>query len=193
MKSICVFCGSSSGNHPDYIRSAQELGKILVENNIALVYGGSNVGIMGAVADAVLENGGKAIGVLPKFLQAKEIAHKGLSEFYLCETMHERKTKMFELSEGFIALPGGFGTLEEIVEILTWAQLGLHKHPMIFLNLNGYYDHLKKQFEVMEESQLLKTENRQMALFVNSVEELLPAMRAYTPPVVSKWISKEKT
>lgn len=193
MKSICVFCGSSSGNHPDFIDSGKKLGQVLAENKIALVYGGSNGGIMGAVADSVLEHGGQAIGVLPKFLQAKEIAHKGLSEFHLCETMHERKTKMFELSEGFIALPGGFGTLEEIVEILTWGQLGLHKHPMIFLNLNGYYDHLKKQFEVMEQSQLLKPENRSMALFVNTVDELLPAMRAYQAPNVSKWISKDKT
>jgi uncharacterized protein (TIGR00730 family) len=139
MKSICVFCGSSNGDDPQFIETARNLGKALAESGITLVYGGANVGLMGAVADASLDSGGSVIGALPQFLQGKEIAHTGLTELILCETMHQRKTKMFELSQGFIALPGGFGTLEEVVEILTWQQLGLHKYPVGFLNVNGFF------------------------------------------------------
>lgn len=192
MKSVCVFCGSSSGDDPAFIKTARLLGQTLAENQITLVYGGANVGLMGAVADAVLEHGGKVIGVLPKFLQGKEIAHQGLTELILCETMHERKTKMFELSEGFIALPGGFGTLEEVVEILTWQQLGLHQYPVAFVNVNGYYDHLRSFFNEMERTQLLKTENRNMALFADVVSEALTQMKSYRPINVEKWVGPSK-
>jgi uncharacterized protein (TIGR00730 family) len=193
MKSLCVFCGSSSGSDPAFIEAARLLGRTLAENQITLVYGGSNVGLMGAVADAALEHNGKVIGVLPKFLQGKEIAHNGLTELILCETMHERKTKMFERSEGFIALPGGFGTLEEVVEILTWQQLGLHKFPIAFLNVNGYYDHLRQFFNVMESQKLLKTENRNMALFGDTVIDVLDQMKSYKPINVDKWVGKTTT
>src|SRR5258708_1188687 len=125
MKSLCVFCGSSVGDDPDFLKTAIALGKTLAETETTLVYGGANRGLMGAIADSALKNGGKVIGVLPRFLEGKEVAHKNLTELILCDSMHERKTQMFERSQGFIAMPGGFGTLEEISEILTWQQLGL--------------------------------------------------------------------
>jgi len=193
MKSLCVFCGSSFGNEPAFAEAAKALGRILANQKITLVYGGANVGLMGAVADSVLENNGRVIGVLPKFLQSKEIAHTGLSELILCDTMHERKVKMFELSQGFVALPGGFGTLEEVVEILTWQQLGLHKFPVAFLNINGFYDHLRLLFDRMESGKLLKAENKQMALFDGSVVGLVEKMKSYRAPEVSKWIAKAST
>ncbi|MBK7844448.1 MAG: TIGR00730 family Rossman fold protein [Bdellovibrionales bacterium] len=189
MKSLCIFCGSSSGNNPDFLKSARSLGQYLAENRITLIYGGANVGIMGVVADSTLESGGSVIGVLPKFLQGKEIAHTGLTELILCETMHERKMKMFELSHGFIALPGGFGTLEEVVEILTWQQLGFHKYPVGFLNIGGFFNHLKMFFDEMERTRLLRAENKKMALFGSSVPDLLKTMKSYKAPEVTKWIS----
>jgi uncharacterized protein (TIGR00730 family) len=148
---------------------------------------------MCTVADAALERNGKVIGVLPKLLQDKEVAHNGLTELILCETMHERKTKMFELSEGFIALPGGFGTLEEVLEILTWQQLGLHGFPIGFLNINGYYNHLRLFFNEMESKELLKAENKNMALFSEDILGLLEQMTSYRAPDVAKWISKSFT
>lgn len=193
MKSLCVFCGSSSGSDPAFIQSARQVGRLLAENQISLIYGGAKVGLMGAVADAVLENNGTVIGVLPKFLQGKEIAHANLTQLILCETMHERKTKMFELSEGFMALPGGFGTLEEVIEILTWQQLGLHKHPVGFLNVNGFYNHLRLFFDEMERGSLLKSENKKMALFGDDPTALLNEMKAYRAPAVTKWIGKQST
>lgn len=177
MKSICVFCGSNLGNGSIFVQTAQSLGTALAEQNITLVYGGSNVGLMGAVADAALKKGGSVIGVLPRFLQQKEIAHPGLSELILCETMHERKKKMFELSQGFMALPGGFGTLEEIIEILTWRQLGLHEFPIAFLNVQGFYDSLLQQFNRMESSDFLSTKNKRMAIFESDIPTLIQKMK----------------
>jgi uncharacterized protein (TIGR00730 family) len=188
MKSVSVFCGSSFGNDPAFKLAAQELGAELAKKNVTLVYGGAQVGLMGTVADAVLDNGGKAIGVLPTLLNTKEIAHPRLTEFIACETMHERKMKMFERSEGFIALPGGFGTLEEVVEILTWGQLGLHRYPIAFLNVKGYYDHLKVMFEQMAKAELLKQEHLSTALFADNVTDLLKKMESYVPPALPKWI-----
>lgn len=193
IKSICVFCGSSLGNDPAFVEAARLLGRLLAENQITLVYGGAKVGLMGVVADSVLENAGTVIGVIPKFLEQKEITHLGLTELIICETMHERKTKMFELSQGFIALPGGFGTLEEVIEILTWQQLGLHKCPIAFLNVNGFYDHLHMLFKEMEAKELLKSENRKMALFRADPLDLIHEMKTYKAPDVSKWISKTST
>ncbi len=190
MNSICVFCGSSFGSDPVFAAMARALGRSLADQNVTLIYGGANVGLMGAVADSALERGGKVVGVLPKFLQGKEIAHTGLTELILCESMHERKMKMFELSQGFVALPGGFGTLEEIIEILTWQQLGLHKFPVGFLNANGFYDHLRGLFDEMERTKLLKSENKSMALFDDNTDSLLNRMKTYKAPDVSKWISK---
>jgi uncharacterized protein (TIGR00730 family) len=152
------------------------LGKILAERNIGLVYGGANVGLMGAVANGTIENNGKVIGVLPHFLQNKEIAHEGLTELILVETMHERKTKMNDLTDGVIALPGGFGTLEEFFEMLTWAQLGLHKKPIAILNINGFYDELLALVNTMVEKGFLKEVNKNMLLTSDNINDLLDQM-----------------
>ncbi|OMQ11745.1 TIGR00730 family Rossman fold protein [[Flexibacter] sp. ATCC 35103] len=192
MKRITVFCGSSFGTEEIYKEQAELLGKKLAQQNIELVYGGANVGLMGAVADGVLNEGGKAIGVLPNFLRSKEIAHLGLTELILVESMHERKTKMSDLCDGVIALPGGFGTLEELFEMLTWAQLGLHKKPIAILNINGFYDALIELTKVMVEKGLLKDVNQQMLLVSDNIDDLLDQMKNYVAPAVGKWIDKNK-
>jgi uncharacterized protein (TIGR00730 family) len=192
MKRITVFCGSSFGTEEIYKEQAILLGQTLAKQNIELVYGGANVGLMGAVADGVLNEGGKAIGVLPNFLRSKEIAHLGLTELILVESMHERKTKMNDLCDGVIALPGGFGTLEELFEMLTWAQLGLHKKPIAILNINGFYDALITLTEVMVEKGLLKDVNQKMLLVSDNIDDLLDQMKNYVPPTVGKWIDKDK-
>ncbi|MCC9016322.1 TIGR00730 family Rossman fold protein [Flavobacterium lipolyticum] len=188
MKRITVFCGSSFGTDKIYKEQAALLGKTLAQQNIELVYGGANVGLMGAVADGVLNEGGKAIGVLPNFLRSKEIAHLGLTELIVVESMHERKTKMNDLCDGVIALPGGFGTLEELFEMLTWGQLGLHKKPIGILNINGFYDSLIELTKVMVEKGLLKPVNQEMLLVSDTIEDLLHQMRNYVPPATGKWI-----
>lgn len=191
MKRISVFCGSSFGDDSIYLDQAIKLGEILALKGIELVYGGANVGLMGAVADGALSKGGKVIGVLPHFLQTKEIAHLGLTELILVESMHERKTKMNELCDGVIALPGGFGTMEELFEMLTWAQLGLHKKPIGILNVNGYYNFLNALSDVMVEKGFLKQVNRTMLLTSDSVENLLDQMTDYRAPEVGKWINNK--
>ncbi|AQX02853.1 LOG family protein [Elizabethkingia anophelis] len=192
IKRITVFCGSSFGTEAVYEKQAYELGKILAQNTIGLVYGGANVGLMGAVADGVIENGGEAIGVLPHFLEGKEIAHENLTELILVDTMHERKTKMNELSDGVITLPGGYGTLEEFFEMLTWAQLGLHQKPIGILNINGFYDELLAFVQTMVNKGFLKSVNQDMLLVDDSIAGLLNKMRNYKAPEVSKWIKKEE-
>lgn len=192
MKSVTVFCGSSSGYDVMYQKAAEELGKKLAEERIKLVYGGAKVGLMGAVADAVLGAGGEVIGVLPEFLRSKEIAHEGLTDLILVESMHERKTKMHQLSDGVIALPGGFGTLEELFEMLTWAQLGLHKNPIGLLNVDGYYDSLIDLVQSMVDKGFLKIVNQKMLLSSNNAIELLQTMRSYVAPTIGKWISEDK-
>lgn len=193
MKRITVFCASSFGTDKIYEEQAALVGKTLAEQNIEVVYGGANVGLMGAVADAALNAGGKVIGVLPDFLRSKEIAHSGLTELILVESMHERKTKMNDLCDGVIALPGGFGTLEELFEMLTWAQLGLHKKPIAILNTNGFYNSLIDLLENMTEKGLLKEVNQKMLLVSEDIDDLLHQMRNYTAPTVGKWIDKEKS
>ncbi|WGQ10974.1 TIGR00730 family Rossman fold protein [Pedobacter gandavensis] len=192
MKRITVFCGSSFGTEQEFETQAYLLGRTLAARNIGLVYGGANVGLMGTVADGAIENKGTVIGVLPRFLQNKEIAHHGLTELILVETMHERKTKMNELSDGVIALPGGFGTLEELFEMLTWAQLGLHKKPIAILNINGFYDELLALVETMVKKGFLKPVNQQMLLISDHIDDLLHKMTNYEAPAVGKWISKEE-
>jgi uncharacterized protein (TIGR00730 family) len=192
MKRITVFCGSSFGTEAIYKEQATLLGETFAKENIELVYGGANVGLMGALADGVLNNGGKVIGVLPNFLRSKEIAHLGLTELILVESMHERKTKMNDLCDGVIALPGGFGTLEELFEMLTWAQLGLHKKPIAILNINGFYDSLIELTKTMVEKGLLKEANQKMLLVSDNIDDLLNQMKNYTPPTIGKWIDKEK-
>jgi len=193
MKRITVFCGSSSGTDTIYEQQAILLGKTLAAQNIDLVYGGAKVGLMGAVADGVLSGGGKVFGVLPNFLQQKEIAHTQLTELILVETMHERKTKMDELSDGVIALPGGFGTLEELFEMLTWAQLGLHKKPIAILNVNGFYDELISLLQTMVSKGFLKEVNQKMLLISDDITDLLEQMKNYKAPAVAKWINKSDT
>lgn len=191
MKRITVFCGSSSGTEEIFTTQATLLGETLAKRNIELVYGGANVGLMGAVADGILNNGGKAIGVLPNFLRSKEIAHKQLTELILVDTMHERKTKMNDLCDGVIALPGGFGTLDELFEMLTWVQLGLHKKPIAILNVDGYFDSLIVFVETMTVKGLLKEVNQQMLLVSDTIDDLLDKMENYVPPTVGKWIDKK--
>ena|SRR6218665_269661 len=193
LKRITVFCGSSMGTEPVFEEQAYRLGQKLAELNTGLVYGGAAIGLMGAVANGALSNKGEVIGVLPRFLQTKEIAHHDLTELIIVETMHERKTKMSELCDGVIALPGGFGTMEELFEMLTWAQLGLHRKPIGLLNINGFYDPLIDCIHVMVEKGFLKSINRDMLLVGNSIDELLQKMNDYVAPDVGKWITKETT
>ena len=191
MKRISVFCGSSFGTGQIYGNQAFRLGEILAERKIGLVYGGANVGLMNAVADGSLSKGGEVTGVLPVFFKNKGLAHKNLTELILVDTMHERKTRMYELSDGVIALPGGFGTLEELFEILTWGQLGLHRKPAGLLNINGFYDSLKILTKTMVENGFLKETNRKMILISDDIENLLDQMENYTAPDIDKWIIRE--
>ena len=193
MKRIAVFCGSSSGTDTVFEKEAQILGQTLAKEKIDLVYGGANVGLMGALANATLSGGGNVIGVIPTFLKSKEIAHLGLTELHIVASMHERKTKMNDLSDGAIALPGGFGTLEELFEMLTWGQLGLHQKPVGLLNVNGFYDELIQLMDTMVEKGFLKEVYRKLVLISNNPNDLLAQMRTYEAPKVGKWITRETT
>ena len=184
MDRICVFCGSGSGLRPQYREAAADLGRALVERGLGLVYGGASVGVMGAVADGVLEAGGSAIGVLPYFFATKEVAHDSLDELIVVNSMHERKARMADLSDGFIALPGGWGTFEEIFEILTWAQLGLHEKPCGLLNVRGYYDDLYRFLEQAVEQCFVKEEFGPMIMMDDSPEGLLDRFSSYRAPHV---------
>jgi len=192
MKSVTVFCGSSNGTDPIYRSQAALLGKTLAERKIEIIYGGAKVGLMGAVADAALSARGKVTGVIPRFLRSKEIAHEALTELIMVESMHERKTRMHELCDGIIALPGGFGTLEELFEILTWAQLGLHKKPIGLLDTDGFYGHLKMLLKTMVDKGFLKEINYHMLLISDDTNDLLDKMERYIAPVIPKWIKEEE-
>ncbi|MGB4912982.1 MAG: TIGR00730 family Rossman fold protein [Candidatus Dechloromonas phosphoritropha] len=197
MKCICVFCGSNAGHDPRYRAEAERLGGLLAGRGIELVYGGGNVGLMGVIADACLAAGGTVIGVIPEALIGKEVAgrvvdHRGLTRLEVVASMHIRKARMAELADGFIALPGGFGTFEEFCEILTWGQLGFHVKPMGLLNINGFYDPLLALFERAVAEGFLRDENRAMALAAGDIESLLAVMAAYRPEPVSKWLKEEK-
>lgn len=189
LQNICVFCGSSDGNDQEITIAAQRLGKLLSEKNITLVYGAAKIGVMGTLAEVVLENKGKVVGIIPQFLKKKEVVHLGLTRLITTDTMHERKLKMQEISDGFIALPGGFGTLEELFEIITWLQLGLHDKPIGLLNVNGFYDHLLKLLETMVVKGLLKMENYELLLVDTSVENLIRKMQDFKAPQIPKWLS----
>ncbi len=187
MQRICVYCGSSLGADPLYSRAAQDLAGVLVRHEIELVYGGASKGLMGVLADRVLELGGRAHGVIPKFLAAKEIAHTGLTELHVVQSMHQRKSMMAALSDGFIAMPGGFGTLEEIIEIVTWGQLGFHDKPCGLLNTAGYFDHLLAYFDHVESQGFLRREHRRMLLAAGDAASLVRLFERYTAPGVEKW------
>ncbi|MGC9375792.1 MAG: TIGR00730 family Rossman fold protein [Bacteroidales bacterium] len=193
MKAIAVFCGSSTGNNRNYKKQAILLGQMLAKKNIDLVYGGAKVGLMGAIAEGALNDGGKVIGVLPTFLKSKEIAHSELTELILVESMHERKNLMHEMSDGVIALPGGFGTMEELFEMLTWSQLGLHEKPIGILNIDGFYNALISLLDNMVEKGLLKPKNREMLLIDDNINSLLSQMEKYVAPYVPKWIDEKDT
>lgn len=192
MKSIVVFCGSSDGNNPDYIKEGYVLGKTLAEQEITLVYGGAKIGVMGAVAKGALEANGKVIGIIPDFLKIREVFHTNLTELIVTQDMHERKLKMHELSEGIIMLPGGFGTLEEFFEMLTWAQLGLHYYPIGILNTSGFYTELMNMLSKMVGQGFVKKENYDMILVDETIDGLLIQMTNYHPLPVPKWIKKEQ-
>lgn len=193
MQAVAVFCGSSQGAHSSYMKGAQLLGEQLAKREIALIYGGSSIGLMGAVADSVLANNGKVIGVMPKFLQAKEIAHPQLSDLIIVDSMHERKHKMEELADGFIMLPGGCGTLEEFFEVFTWGQLGLHQKPIGILNIDHYFDLLISLITHMNEQQFLQDKFLKMALVSEHPAELIQQFYTYTPPEVKTFLKKSQT
>jgi uncharacterized protein (TIGR00730 family) len=193
IQSIAVFCGSSEGNDTTIISQAELLGKTLALENIVLVYGASKIGIMGKIAKTSLDNHGKVIGVIPEFLKLKEVVHLGLTELITTENMHERKLKMHDLSDGFIALPGGFGTLEELFEIITWAQLGLHQKPIGLLNINGFYDDLINMLETMVAKGLLKMANFELLIIENDINRLLDKMTHFKPQPVPKWLNPDRT
>lgn len=193
MKSIAVYCGSSSGNQEIYTQQAQEMGRELARRGLTLVYGGGCVGLMGTIADAVLAEGGRVIGVIPGFLADKELAHKGCTELHVVETMHQRKLLMADLADGFVALPGGFGTLEELVEVLTWGQLGLHGKPVGLLNTQGFYDALLALLDHMSDEAFLRRENRGQLLQNVGVAALLDAMAGYQPLRLEKWLTPENS
>jgi len=193
MNRICVYCGSSPGLLADYREAGTQLGHMLAGRDIGLVYGGAAVGVMGAVADGVLEKGGEVIGVIPAALATREVAHDGLSKLFVVDSMHERKAKMAELSDGFIALPGGWGTLEEIFEMLTWAQLGFHDKPCGLLNISHYFDHLYAFLEHAIQQRFVREAYRPMMMIEESAESLLDRFTSYRAPRVKKWIGPEET
>jgi uncharacterized protein (TIGR00730 family) len=191
MKRICVFCGSSQGSRPEYRAAAEEMAGELVRRNIGLVYGGGNVGLMGILADAMLRAGGEAQGVIPLHLMALEVGHKGLTELHVVRSMHERKTLMADLSDAFVALPGGFGTLEEFCEAVTWTQLGLHAKPCGILNVRGYYSPLLRMFDHAVGEGFLKPENRALVLARDKPADLLQALEEWHPTHIEKWLDRE--
>ncbi|WP_053970055.1 TIGR00730 family Rossman fold protein [Mangrovimonas sp. ST2L15] len=192
MKRVSVFCGSSLGNDAIYKQEAFQLGKTLAQKGIGLVYGGAHIGLMGAVADGALSESGEVIGVIPNFLRSKEIAHEGISELILTDTMHQRKSKMNDLCDGVIVLPGGFGTLDEYFEMLTWGQLGLHQKPLGILNTNGYYNHLINHVETMAQEGFLSEDNKSMVIIESEINMLLETMASYQSPKTGKWVDEQK-
>jgi uncharacterized protein (TIGR00730 family) len=192
IQALCVFCGANHGRRPAYREAAHTLGELLVQRHITLVYGGGNVGLMGAVADACLASGGRVIGVIPKALAEKEIAHSGLTELRVVGSMHERKALMADLADAFLSLPGGFGTWDEFCEVLTWSQLGLQKKACAFLNIEGYYDALLSLVERAAEDGFIRPEHRELLLVDTEAERLLDRLETYQVPYVPKWVDRSE-
>jgi len=192
-KRICIFAGSNPGGRPEYVEAARAVGRHLAERGLGMVYGGGGVGLMGAAADGALGAGGEVVGVIPQSLFRKEIAHRGLSELRVVSSMHERKALMAELSDGFIALPGGLGTFEELMEILTWAQLGAHDKPVGALDVAGYYAPLRALLEHGVEEGFVRPQHARLLHIAPSVDELLSAFEVYEPPSLARWITPEAT
>ena len=193
LTNICVFCGSSDGNDTQITEAAIQLGSSLSKKGISLVYGAAKIGVMGTLAQTMLDQKGSVIGIIPQFLKKKEVVHLGLTELITTQNMHERKLKMQEISDGFIVLPGGFGTLEELFEIITWLQLGLHTKPIGLLNVNGFYDHLLLLLETMVRKGFLKMDNYDLLLVDTSVENLLQKMTDFKAPQIPKWLNPQRT
>ncbi len=191
MQRICVFCGSNSGNQPAYTTAAQQMGTALGKRNLELVYGGGHVGLMGTVADAVLAAGGRVTGVIPQSLRAKEVGHNGLTELIVTQSMHERKAKMAELADGFVALPGGFGTFEELIEIITWGQLGYHGKPIGLLNVAGFYDGLLIFFDQAVTAGFIHPQHRAMLMVNDDAAALLDDFATYEPTYTAKWTASD--
>ena len=191
MRRICVFCGASDGAKPVYREAAIQMGQLLAERKIELVYGGGNLGLMGTIADATMQAGGRVIGIIPSALVAKEQGHQDITELFIVNTMHERKTMMATLADGFIAMPGGFGTLEEFIEILTWGQLGFHRKPAGLLNVDGFYDGLLNFFDQQVENGFVRPHLRKLVLTADTPESMLDAMQNYVHPSVNKWIERQ--
>lgn len=193
MKRIGVFCGSSSGSRPEYRAETWALGEALVQRGLTLVYGGGNVGLMGVLADAVMEMGGEVIGVIPDALMRKEVGHTGITDLRVVHSMHERKALMSDLADAFIALPGGLGTFEEFFEIVTWAQLGIHQKPCGLLNIQGYYDRLLDLIHHAVDEEFLKPQHAKLVCASDSVEDLFAQLETFKSPIVEKWLDREGT
>jgi uncharacterized protein (TIGR00730 family) len=183
IKAVCVYCGSGPGSNPKFVETARALGRILAENNIRLIYGGGSIGLMGAIAESVVDHGGQVTGIIPEFLKARELMLRGAQEIIVTRDMHERKRLMFERADAFVALPGGIGTLEELVEQLTWAQLGHHKKPILIANIDGFWDPLCTLLDHMREMQFIRAGLTVTPLIANSAEDILPALRNAAQPV----------
>ncbi|MBC8072548.1 MAG: TIGR00730 family Rossman fold protein [Deltaproteobacteria bacterium] len=193
MATITVFCGSNSGVRPDYVAAAVTLGRLLAERGDTLVYGGSSVGLMGALADAALAAGGKVVGIIPEALKAREVDHRGLTELHVVDSMHTRKRMMADRADAFVALPGGAGTLEELFEVWTWAQLGDHRKPCALLDVAGYYAALAGFLDHMVAEGFIRSEHRRMLMVDTDPRALLDRFAGYEPPQVTKWIANDET
>ncbi|HMC09888.1 MAG TPA: TIGR00730 family Rossman fold protein [Pirellulaceae bacterium] len=191
LRSICVFCGSSTGNRQEYAAAAADFGRLLGERRIRLVYGAGNVGLMGVLADAALAAGGEVIGVIPQMLVDRELAHRGITDLRIVTSMHERKALMAELSDGFVALPGGLGTYEELCEVLTWAQLGIHHKPCGYLNVLGYFDPLARMFDHAVTEGFLRSEQRRLFISSNEPDALLRLLESHASMTEAKWPGRE--
>jgi uncharacterized protein (TIGR00730 family) len=188
INSICLFCGSSPGADPAFKLAAAELGRTLAHNNVRLIYGGGHVGLMGVAADACLSSGGEVVGVIPRKLMEKEVGHSALTQMHVVETMHERKALMTQLCDGFIALPGGYGTLDELFEALTWQQLAYHLLPVGLLNVSGFFNHLIQFLDHARDQRLLRDSHRDSLIVDNSIAPLLHRMHSFVPPDNEKWL-----
>jgi uncharacterized protein (TIGR00730 family) len=193
IRSLCVFCGSNPGRDVRFAEAARELGALLAKEGITLVYGGGHVGLMGIVADAVLAGGGQAIGVIPRSLWDREVGHRGLTELHIVESMHDRKALMASLSDAFVALPGGLGTLEEIFEVWTWAQLGIHRKALGFLDVAGFYDSLLEFLDRSVDAGFVRAHHRAMAIVEADPATMLRRLSEYEPPTVDKWLETAET
>jgi uncharacterized protein (TIGR00730 family) len=189
IRRLCVFCGASPGRHPDYARIAREVGRALAKESIGLVYGGGKTGLMGEIADATLQAGGEVIGVIPEHLRTREIAHAGLSDLRVVASMHERKATMADLSDGFVGLPGGLGTIEEFFEVATWSQLGIHAKPTALLNVRGYYDLVGRFLEHAVAEGFLRAEHRALITIATDFPAVLEALRSFRAAPAEKWLA----